>query len=249
MTSKPDPAAWLKGGDATCNIKPNVLRPRRLVLLGAPGVGKGTQADLLSERLGACQLSTGDVFRAAQSLDPCDRSPAMTAAFDIIRQGGLIPDETVLTMVRERVGCLRCKGGFLLDGFPRTIVQAEALQRMLEHEGLGLDAVLNYELPIERIVSRLSGRRTCSRCKAVFHLQTRPPKMPDVCDHCGENLIQREDDRPEAIRVRMDAYEKSTAPLVDYYRRNNLLVPIAAEGTPEELVERSLAALNARLSR
>jgi adenylate kinase len=248
MSSKPDQVAWLKGGDAECVRKPKVLRPTRLVLLGAPGVGKGTQADLLSERLGACQLSTGDVFRAAKSLDPCDRSPEMTAAVEIVRQGGLIPDETVLNMVRERVGCLRCQGGFLLDGFPRTVVQAEALQDILDREGLRLNAVLSYELPLEEIVSRLGGRRTCPRCKSVFHVQTRPPKKPEVCDHCGESLIQREDDRPDAIRVRMDAYQASTAPLADYYRRNGLLVSIAANGTPEEIVERSLAALNARIS-
>ncbi len=247
MSSKPDRVAWLKGGDAECVRMPTVLRPTRLVLMGAPGVGKGTQADLLSKRLGACQLSTGDVFRA-KSLDPCDRSPEMTAAVEIVRQGGLIPDETVLNMVRERVGCLRCQGGFLLDGFPRTVVQAEALQDILDREGLRLNAVLSYELPLEQIVSRLGGRRTCPRCKSVFHVQARPPKKPEVCDHCGESLIQRDDDRPEAIRVRMDAYQASTAPLADYYRRKDLLVSIAANGTPEEIVERSLAVLNARMS-
>jgi len=247
MCTKSDRAAWLKGGDAACNVNPELqAKPRRLVLLGAPGVGKGTQAELLSERLGACQLSTGDVFRAAKSLDPCDRSPALTAALDFMRQGRLVPDETVLDMVRERVGCLRCEGGFLLDGFPRTVAQAEALQGILDHERLRLDAVLSYDLPMEKIVSRLSGRRTCSGCKAVFHVEARPPKKPGICDHCGGQLIQREDDRPEAIRVRMEAYEKSTAPLADYYRRQNLLVSVAAEGTPEEIFQRSLAALGAR---
>ena len=247
MSTKPDRAAWLKGGTAACNVKPEPpAQLRRLVLLGAPGVGKGTQAELLSQRLGACQLSTGDVFRAAKSLDPCDRSPALTAALDFMRQGRLVPDETVLDMVRERVGCLRCEGGFLLDGFPRTVAQAEALQGILDHERLRLDAVLSYDLPMEKIVSRLSGRRTCSGCKAVFHVEARPPKKPGICDHCGGQLIQREDDRPEAIRVRMEAYEKSTAPLADYYRRQNLLVSVAAEGTPEEIFQRSLAALGAR---
>jgi adenylate kinase len=247
MSTKPDRAAWLKGGDAECNIEPQPpAKPRRLVLLGAPGVGKGTQAELLSERLGACQLSTGDVFRAAKSLNPCDRSPALTAALDFMRQGSLVPDETVLDMVRERVGCLRCEGGFLLDGFPRTVAQAEALQGILDHENLQLDAVLSYDLPIDKIVSRLSGRRTCNNCKAVFHVAARPPKKPDICDNCGGQLIQREDDRPEAIRVRMEAYEKSTAPLADYYRRKNLLVSIEAEGTPEQIFQRSLAALNGR---
>ena len=245
MSAKPDRAAWLKGGSAACNVKPeSQARPRRLVLLGAPGVGKGTQAELLARRLGACQLSTGDVLRAAKSLDPCDRTPALNAALDFMHQGRLVPDETVLNIVRERVSCLRCEGGFLLDGFPRTVAQAEALERLLKQEELRLDAVLSYDLPIEKVVSRLSGRRTCAGCKAVYHVETRPPKQADVCDHCGGNLVQREDDRPESVRVRMDAYEKSTAPLVEYYRRRNLLISVSAEGSPEEILRRTLTALN-----
>jgi adenylate kinase len=247
MSTKSDRAAWLKGGTAACNVRPEAqARPRRLVLLGAPGVGKGTQAELLSQRLGACQLSTGDVFRAAKSLEPCQRTPALNAALDFMRQGKLVPDETVLDMVRERLDCLRCEGGFLLDGFPRTVAQAEALTNLLAQEQLGLDAVLSYELPIEKIVSRLSGRRTCADCKAVYHVETRPPKKSGVCDQCGGNLIQREDDRPESVRVRMEAYERSTAPLADYYRQRDLLVSISAEGTPEEIFQRTLRALDGR---
>jgi adenylate kinase len=247
MTAKNDRAAWLKAGDAQCSVKPQpaaAQRPYRLVLLGAPGVGKGTQAELLTERLGACQLSTGDVFRAAKSLDPCDRSPALTEALDFMRRGELVPDTTVLAMVRERVGCLRCQGGFLLDGFPRTVAQAEALERILKEEGLKLDAVLSYDLPIEQIVARLSGRRTCAKCKAVYHVQTRPSKQAGVCDQCGGELLQREDDRPESVRVRMEAYERSTAPLSDFYRRQGLLVSIAAEGSPDQIFQRTLKALN-----
>ena len=157
-----------------------------------------------------------------------------------------MPDETVLALVAERVGCLRCEGGFLLDGFPRTVAQAEALEQLLGGQGLKLDAVLSYDLPIDRIVARLSGRRTCSSCKAVFHVEARPPKVAGVCDHCGGSLYQREDDRPESIRVRMAAYEKSTMPLFDFYRGRSLLVSISAEGTPEEIFARSLAALNGR---
>ncbi len=245
MSTKPDRAAWLKGGEAACQPPPEKQdRPRRLVLLGAPGVGKGTQAELLSQRLGACQLSTGDVFRAAKALDPCERTPALNAALDFMRQGKLVPDQTVLDMVRERMGCLRCEGGFLLDGFPRTVAQAEALEHLLAEEKLQLDAVVSYDLPIDKIVSRLSGRRTCANCKAVYHVQTRPPRQPGVCDQCGGQLIQREDDRPESVRVRMEAYEKSTAPLADYYRKRNLLVSVSAEGTPEEIVQRTLQALD-----
>jgi len=213
------------------------------VLLGAPGVGKGTQAELLSERFGACHLSTGDVFRAAKSLNDAERSPAMSAALDFMRRGDLVPDETVLEMVRERVGCLQCQGGFLLDGFPRTVAQAKALQTILHEHDLELDAVVSYELPIAEVVSRLSGRRTCPKCKAVYHVTARPPRQADVCDQCGGTLVQREDDRPASVRVRMEAYEKSTAPLAEFYRQQGRLVPVLAEGSPEQIFERTISAL------
>jgi adenylate kinase len=245
--TKPDRKAWLRAGTAKCEPPPQSNgAPRRLVLLGAPGVGKGTQAELLCANLGTCHLSTGDIFRAAKALDACDRSPAMTAALEYMRRGDLVPDQTVLDLVAERMGCLRCEGGFLLDGFPRTVAQAEALDKLLTGEKLQLDAVLSYELPLEKVVARLSGRRTCSNCKAVFHVDARPPKVAEVCDHCGGKLYQREDDRPESIRVRMEAYETQTAPLADFYRRRSLLVSIPAEGTPEEIFQRTLKALKAK---
>jgi adenylate kinase len=244
MELKRDRKAWLRGGVAQCEPPPTPRQLlRRLVLLGAPGVGKGTQAELLCANLGACHLSTGDIFRAAKALNPAERTPALTAALDYMRRGDLVPDETVLEMVAERKGCLRCEGGFLLDGFPRTVAQAEALEKLLAGEHLKLDAVLSYELPLEHVVSRLSGRRTCPDCKAVFHVESRPPRVPGVCDHCGGKLYQREDDRPESIRVRMEAYERSTAPLADFYRRRKLLLPISAEGTPEEIFGRTRDAL------
>ena len=247
METKRDRKAWLRGGTAQCEPPPksNDLA-RRLVLLGAPGVGKGTQAELLSEKLGACHLSTGDIFRAAKAMGPAERTPALTSALDYMRRGDLVPDETVLALVAERVGCLRCEGGFLLDGFPRTVAQAQALDKLLTGEKLELDAVVSYELPLEQVVSRLSGRRMCPNCKAVFHVEARPPKTPGVCDHCGAKLYQREDDRPESIRVRMEAYERQTAPLADFYRRRKLLLPISAEGSPEEIFNRTLDALKAR---
>jgi adenylate kinase len=216
------------------------------VLLGAPGVGKGTQAELIHERMGACQLSTGDIFRAAKSSCECERSPALTAAFERMRRGELVPDSTVLEIVRERSRCLNCQGGFLLDGFPRTVPQAEALDRIFAENNVQLDAVISYDLPIERIVARLSGRRTCGKCKAVYHVETHPPRVPGICDHCGCGLMQREDDRPDAVRVRMEAYERSTAPLADYYRQRGLLIPVSAEGTPEEIFQRTAAAIQER---
>jgi adenylate kinase len=213
------------------------------VLLGAPGVGKGTQAELLSQRLGACHLSTGDVFRAAKCLAEDERSPAMSAALEYMKRGELVPDGTVLEMVRERVNCLRCRGGFLLDGFPRTVAQAQALQTLLQERDLALDGVLSYELPIDEVVARLGGRRTCGKCKAIFHLTGRPPKVEGVCDFCGGALTQREDDRPESVRVRLAAYEKSTAPLVDFYHRLGLLRPVTAGESPEITFERTMRVL------
>ena len=243
VTLKNDRMAWLKGGEALCSKPPARAAGRiwRLVLLGAPGVGKGTQAGLLSERLGACQLSTGDIFRAAKCLGEGERSPALEAALHYMVRGDLVPDDTVLGIVQERMRCLRCCGGFLLDGFPRTVAQAKALENLLDQEKVPLTAVLNYELPIDQIVARLSGRRTCSQCKAVFHVMTMPPRVKDICDHCGGDLIQREDDRPESVRVRMEAYDKSTRPLIDFYQKRGLLVSINAEGSPEEIYQRTRA--------
>jgi len=245
-----DRAAWLKAGNAVCSNPPRKAPAKawRLVLLGAPGVGKGTQAELIHERLGSCHLSTGDVFRAAKTLPDGQRSPAMDCALDFMRRGDLVPDKTVLDMVGERMRCLHCCGGFLLDGFPRTVAQAEALEELMQHEEVALTAVLNYELPMEEIIARISGRRTCSNCKAVYHVKSRPPRVEGVCDNCGGKLFQREDDRPESVRVRMAAYEKSTRPLIQFYQERGLLVPIIAGGTPEETFQRTMVALNGVLT-
>ena len=221
-------------------------RPYRLVLLGAPGVGKGTQAELISQRLRACHLSTGDVFRAAKNLPASERTPAINQALELMAKGALVSDDTVINIVRERTSCLTCSAGFLMDGFPRTVKQAEAFAGMLSQNKVKLDAVLSYDMPLEQIVARLSGRRTCGKCKAVFHVTGKPPKVADVCDNCGGKLEIREDDRPESIRVRMQAYEASTAPLVDYYRKAGLLVSVSAEGSPEDIYQRTIKALAAR---
>jgi len=247
MNAKNDRAAWIKGPAAHCSNLPELrARPRYFVLLGAPGVGKGTQAELLSSRLGACQLSTGDIFRAAESIPECDRTPALNTALDAMKKGELVTDETVLDIIKERTTCLRCRSSLLLDGFPRTVRQAEALTKLLASERIKLDAVLSYELPIDTIVARLSGRRTCEKCKAVYHVQTKPPKAEGLCDACGGRLIQREDDRPESVKVRMAAYESSTAPLADYYRKQILLVSVPAEGSPETIYRRTEKMLEAR---
>jgi len=247
MQGKTDRAAWLKGGDARCNVEPKKQsHPYRLVLLGAPGVGKGTQAELLHARLNACQLSTGDIFRGIKALAECERTPAAKQALDCMLRGDLVPDEIVLSLVAERTRCLRCGGGFLLDGFPRTVAQAEALDQLLAKQTVKLDAVVGYDLPTEQIIQRLSGRRICPKCKKGYHVQSLPPKVAGVCDHCGTALQQRDDDRPEAIRVRLEAYEKNTAPLAEYYRSKGLLLSIPATETPEKTLERTLQALQAK---
>jgi adenylate kinase len=220
----------------------------RLVLLGAPGVGKGTQADLLNQKLQACHLSTGDVFRAAGKRSECELTPAMKAATEYMRRGALVPDTTVWEMVRERSGCLHCGGGFILDGFPRTLAQAEALKQFMHDEAIDLTAVVNYALPISEIVARLSGRRTCEKCKAVFHVTERPPKLEGCCDRCEGKLFQREDDRPESIKVRLEAYDQSTAPLIDFYQKLGLLLQVDASGTPDDICAKTIAGLNSRRS-
>jgi len=238
---KPDRSAWLKGGTAVCQMPPRTPLGKawRIILLGAPGVGKGTQAELLCERLGTCHLSTGDVFRTAKCLGEADQTASMHEALKFMRRGALVPDETVLGLVGERLHCLNCSGGFLLDGFPRTVAQAEVLEKLLQGENVSLTAVFNYELPLEQIVSRISGRRTCAGCKAVYHVATRPPKVTGICDHCGGQLFQREDDQPESVVVRMKAYEESTRTLIEFYQQRGLLVTIPAEGSPEEIYQRT----------
>ncbi len=238
---------WFQGASSECTDAPRPSTAAwRLVLLGAPGVGKGTQAYLLNQRLKACHLSTGDLFRAASKQSECDLSPAMKSAMDHMRRGELVPDATVWEMVRERAACIRCSGGFVLDGFPRTLGQAESLKQLMASEEIRLTAVVNYELPLAEIVARLSGRRTCEKCKAVFHITGQPPKIEGVCDRCGGKLFQREDDRPESIKVRMAAYESSTAPLIEFYQGLGLLLSIPATGTPDEICARTISALVAR---
>lgn len=241
-----DRLTWLKGPEFCCSVVPAKTQDAlRLVLLGAPGVGKGTQAELLHQWCGACHLSTGDIFRAAKTLAPAEQSPAIKSALGFMARGELVPDDTVLAMLRERTRCLRCAGGFLLDGFPRTVAQAKALEELLEAEKLPLTAVIDYELPIDTIVERLAGRRVCAGCKAVTHID-KVRSAPEICPACGGKLYQREDDRPEAIRVRMEAYHRSTEPLIEFYRTRGLLETIHAAGTPAEIMARTENALAAR---
>ncbi len=170
----------------------------------------------------------------------------MKEALGYMRRGELVPDSTVWEMVRERRACLHCGGGFLLDGFPRTFRQAESLKQLMDSEGLSLTAVVNYELPASEIVARLGGRRTCEKCKAVYHVTERPPKVEGRCDRCDGKLFQREDDQPESIKVRLETYDRSTAPLIEFYREAGLLMQVSAAGTPEEIYNRMIPELESR---
>ena len=242
-----DRAAWLKGPQFTCSAVPPIsAHPWRLILLGPPGVGKGTQSELLAGHLHACHLSTGDVFRAAKHLDQCQATPAMAAALEAMRHGKLVSDDLVLSMVAERSGCLQCQGGFILDGFPRTVKQAEDFEALLTGLRVTLDAVISYELSLEGTVLRSAGRLTCPRCHAVYHRAGKPPRQQGLCDVCGGELKQREDDRPEAVRTRLREYSKLTEPLVAYHHQRGLLVPISADGTPDEIFQRTVELLQSR---
>jgi adenylate kinase len=242
--------AWLRGSAAGSEaVPPGGYLPWRIILLGPPGVGKGTQADLLDERLHVCHLSTGDVFRAAGSQSDSEQTPAMKEALAYMRRGELVPDLTVWEMVRERRECLRCSGGFILDGFPRTVAQAVLLKQLLDEQGLALTAVVNFELSVDAIVARLGGRRTCEQCKAVYHVSERPPQLSGRCDRCAGRLFQREDDRPESIKVRLEAYERNTWPLIEFYGKSGLLMQVSATGTPDEICERTLPELEYRRNR
>jgi adenylate kinase len=235
MHSTGNRIAWLQGPDANCaRTDPVPPRPWHLVLLGPPGVGKGTQAEKLIAEFGACHLSTGDVFRhAARDTSGHAPSPAMATALAAMRRGELVSDATVVELVRERAQCLACQYGFLLDGFPRTLEQAHALDGILARVERQLDAAINYFAPAALIIERLSGRRVCQQCRTGYHVVNLPPRVADRCDACGGELIQRDDDKPEAIRTRLRAYAATCDPVLEYYRRQGLLREIDASGDPE----------------
>jgi len=237
--------AWLQGPGANCaKTGPVAPRPWHLVLLGPPGVGKGTQAEKIIGEFGACHLSTGDVFRhAARATDAAAPSPAMASALAAMRRGELVSDGTVVELVRERAECLACQYGFLLDGFPRTLEQAHALDGILARVERKLDAALNYSAPEAVIIARLSGRRVCPQCRAGYHVANKPPRVADRCDACGAALIQREDDKPEAIRTRLRAYAATCDPVLEYYRRQGLLREIDASGDPEAVFVQTRAVI------
>ncbi|MDD3800902.1 MAG: adenylate kinase [Desulfuromonas thiophila] len=191
----------------------------KLILLGPPGAGKGTQAQMLMERYGIPQISTGDMLRAAVK----NGTPMGLKAKACMDAGALVPDAVVVGIVEERLRQPDCGAGFILDGFPRTLPQADALQATLVALDKELDAVVSLEVDVDALVERLVGRRSCPSCGAGYHVRFDPPRQEGVCDRCGAGLIQREDDQETTIRKRMEVYRQQTAPLVDYYGKAGLL--------------------------
>ncbi len=205
------------------------------IFLGPPGVGKGTIASKVIETLNIPQISTGDMLRSSVK----QGTELGIIAREHMDKGGLVPDNLVISLLKERIVQDDCKEGFILDGFPRTIPQADAL----EQSGVIIDAVINLTAPREVIIHRLSGRRVCRKCGAIFHLENIPPKVQGICDRCKGELFQRDDDQPAAISERLEVYKKQTAPLIDYYKEKGILKEVNADQKIENIVDDTLAAM------
>lgn len=212
----------------------------RLVFLGAPGVGKGTQAEMVAAELAIPKISTGDLLRTGVA----QKTPLGLEAQQYMTRGELVPDNVVIGLVAEKIASSECEKGFILDGFPRTILQADALSGILQGQEVALDRVVYFVIPREEVVKRLSGRRSCSACSAVYHVDYVPPKQEGRCDECGAALVQRSDDKRETVESRLVVYEEQTAPLIDYYREKHVLAELDGTGPVEEVGERLSALLS-----
>ncbi|MEM4501506.1 MAG: adenylate kinase [Thermofilaceae archaeon] len=209
----------------------------RLVFMGPPGVGKGTYAAAISERFGIPHVSTGDMIR-----EEIKKGTELGRKLrEYVERGELVPDELVTEIVRARLSQEDCKHGFILDGYPRTLKQAEDLDKMTK-----IDLVLNFVAPDEVIVDRISGRRICRKCGAIYHVKYMPSKVPGVCDRCGGELYQREDDKPEVVLRRLEVYRQQFAPIINYYRERNLIIDIDASDQAEIVIPRVIEALRTR---
>ncbi|BAU47554.1 adenylate kinase [Sulfurifustis variabilis] len=214
----------------------------RLILLGAPGAGKGTVAKMLTAMDGSVQISTGDILRGAVAAG----TDLGKQAQDYMKRGDLVPDALILGIMEKRLQEPDCRKGFLLDGFPRTIPQAEALKQMLAKLGIKLDMAVNIDVPREVILDRLTTRRTCSnaKCQAIYNVKSNPPKQAGVCDKCGSPVVQREDETEAAISHRLDTYNEKTAPLVGFYEKEGMLLTVRATSSEAviDAIKRKLAA-------
>ena len=207
----------------------------KLIMFGAPGAGKGTQAAIFSERLGIPTISTGNILRAAVK----NGTPVGLQAKRYMDAGQLVPDQVIIGIIVERLGEADCRNGFILDGVPRTIPQAEAL----ENAGVKFDCVLDIEVPDSEIMKRMTGRRACTACGATYHVVAAPPKAEGVCDSCGGRLVQRKDDAPETVKNRLEVYHRETEPLKAFYEERGLLKPVENQTTVEGTTQAILRAL------
>ena len=207
----------------------------KLILLGAPGAGKGTQAERLCKQLNIPTISTGNILRAAIK----DGTPTGLKAKSYMDAGKLVPDEVIIGIITERLAQEDCRNGYILDGVPRTIAQAEAMEKA----GITFDAVISIEIADETIMQRMSGRRVCESCGASYHLVAVPPKTPGVCDNCGGKLVQLKDDAPETVKARLEVYHQETEPLKAFYKQRGLLKPVENQSTVEGTTEAILRAL------
>lgn len=202
-----------------------------IILMGPPGAGKGTQAEKLVKRYNLTQISTGDLFRKALS----EQSKYGVIAKYFMQFGHLVPDDYTIGMVRDYLVENEFKNGFILDGFPRTIVQARELESIAKEFKFTIDAIINLSIPEEKLIKRLSGRRTCKECGATFHVEFNPPKVDGVCDKCGGTLYQRDDESEEAVKVRLDTYNRQTRPLIDYYTMKGTIININGDQSMEDV--------------
>lgn len=214
----------------------------RLILIGPPGAGKGTQARSLAARLKVPQIASGDLLRAAVR----DGTELGLRAKRFMDEGALVPDQLVLDMIGNRLDQPDAQAGFILDGFPRTVAQANTLGELLQQRKIGLDKAVAINVPDEEIVGRISGRRTCRKCGAMYHIVHEPPRVSGRCDACGGDLYQRDDDVEATVRARLAVYTKSTEPLLDYYARFGLLARVDGTGAPSEVEQRIVDVLPAR---
>ena len=211
----------------------------RIVLVGPPGAGKGTQAQFIASHLAIPRISTGDIFR----YNVTNNTDLGRKAKEFMDRGDLVPDQVTVAMVRDRLAEDDAQEGFLLDGFPRNVPQAETLKKMLSEFDARLSVVLELVVDEDEVVRRLSGRRTCRRCERVQHALYDPPARKGICDDCGGELFQRDDDSEETIRHRLEVYAEQTAPLISFYADENILIGIDATGPVEEITSRAMAAL------
>jgi len=213
-----------------------------IVFLGPPGAGKGTQAKILIERYGIPQISTGDMLREHRAKG----TELGKKAQEYMDKGQLVPDEIILGMVKERLSQPDCQKGFILDGFPRTVVQAEALDKLLSEMGKKLDFALALIVPDDLLVERLTGRRTCKNCGMMYHIKYKPPKVEGKCDVCGGELYQRPDDNEETVRNRLKVYHEQTAPLIEYYKNKGILREIDGSKSIEEITQQIISILEGK---